>query len=289
MPQPVISGTPPTLRFGNAPLPNGQGTMANLNLNDGSVWQWQSFAGDDDYVQVAVGQLAWRAASVVLGRDRKARTLALPMRYQEATTAPGAALGVQTALMEQAGPQQITFDNATFIGAEFAGLKRRTMLKKFAPYYWSFELEFFCPVPYFSDLSATVVAPVTLTSGTATNFNVTYLGSVFTRPVWTLTIPVGNAVAIQSFRLQNVMNGDDLTVTFPSPLPASTAATVTIDSGAMSVVDGNGVAYDVAGTAFPLLYPPAGQVQQIRGTLTPVSGTATGCTIGASYTPRWLL
>ncbi len=112
MPQPTISGVPPTLKFGNAALPNGQGTMTQINLNDGTQWQWQAYAGDDDYVQIAVGQLAWRAASTILGRDRKARILPLPMRYQEASTAPSAALGVQTALMEQAGLQQLTFDNS---------------------------------------------------------------------------------------------------------------------------------------------------------------------------------
>ncbi len=290
MPQPVISGAPLTCKFGSLALPNGQGTMSQINLNDATNWQWQAFGGDDDYVQLTPGQLAWRAKSVILGRDRKARTLALSMRYQEASTAPSASLGVQTGLLDQAGQQQLTFDNSTFILANYAGLKRRTMLKKFSPYYWSFDLEFFCPEPYFKDIASTIVSPVTLNSGSATNTNVTYLGSVWCEPIWTLTIPVGNAAPIASLRLQNTMSGDDMTVTFPGNLPASTAATVVIDAGAMSIVDGNGVSYDFsAGNSFPLLYPPAGQVQQIRATLTPASGTATGCTIGASYQNRWLI
>ena len=291
MPQPTISGVPPVFKFGNAALPNGQGTMTNLNLNDGTKWQWQRFKGDDDYVQLSVGQLAWRAASVILGRDRKGRTLSEPMRYLEASSSASDAFGVQLALMEQAGLQQVTFDGATYIQAEFSGFKSRDMVTlKAAPYYWMGNLEFFCPTPYFNDLSATTyMNAVALTSGAATNTNVTYLGSVRANPIFTLTIPLTNAVPIQSFALVNSMSTESLTIAFPGNLAASTAWTITIDSGAMTVTDQNGKSYDVAGNAFPLLYGPAGQVQQISATLTPASGTATGCTLSCSATNRWLI
>ena len=289
MPQPTISGVPPVFKFGNAALPQGQGTMTNLNLNDGTKWQWQRFKGDDDYVQTTVGQLAWRAASVILGRDRKGRILSEPMRYLEASSSPSDAFGAQIALMEQAGLQQITFDNATYIQAEFSGFKSRDMVMlKAAPYYWMGNLEFLCPTPYFNDLSATTVSPQALSSGSATTFNITYAGSVWTKPVWTLTIPNTNPAPIQSFSLSNTMSGETLTVTFPGNLAASTAWTITIDSSQSAVLDASGKGYDFGGS-FPKLYGPAGQVQQISATLTPASGTATGCTVGASYTNRWLL
>lgn len=290
MPQPTISGVPPILKFGGAALPQGQGTMAQLNLNDTVNWQWQEFRADDDYVQLTVGQLAWRAASVILGRDRKARILTLPMRYLEASTSPASALGVQIALMEQAGLQQITFDNATYIAAEFSGLKSRAMLKKFSPYYWAFDLEFLCPEPYFLDLATTTVSPQALASGSATTFNVTYAGSVWAPPVWTLTIPNTNPAPIQSFSLSNTMPtpNETLAVAFPGSLAALTAWTITIDASALTVTDQTGRSYDMGGS-FPKCYGPAGQVNPFSATLTPASGTATGCTIGASYQSRWLI
>lgn len=288
MPQPVISGAPLTCRFGNLPLPNGQGTMSQVNLNDGAQWQWQELKADDDYVQLTVGQLAWRARSSVLGRDRKARILTLPMRYQEASTAPAAALGAQTAALDQAGQQQLTFDSSTFILANFAGLKRRAMIKKFPPFYWAFDLEILCPEPYFRDIASTSISAQALNSGSATNFTQNYLGSVWCEPVWTLSIPNTNAAPIQSFALANTMSGETLSMTFPGNLAASTTWTLTIDSSAMTVVDQNAKAYDVTGS-FPLLYGPAGQANTLRGTLTPASGTATGCTIAASYQNRWLI
>jgi len=211
------------------------------------------------------------------------------MRYQEASTAPSAALGVQTALLEQAGQQQLTFDNATAILANFDGLQGRSMIKNFPPFYWAFQLVFLCPEPYFRDLSPTTyMNAVALSSGSATNTNVTYLGSVWAEPVYTLTIPNTNTAPIASFTLANSMSGETLVATFPGGLAASTAWTITIDAGALSVTDQLGRGYDVAGS-FPFLYPPAGQVQQISATLTPSSGTATGCTLTAVAANRWLL
>ena len=289
MPQPVISGAPLTCKFGSLSWPNGQGTFTQMNLNDGVNWQWQQFGGDDDYVQLTPAQLVWRARSAVLARDRKARVLTLPMRYQEASTAPSAALGAQIALLDQAGQQQLTFDNSTYILANYAGLKSRTMLKKFSPFYWGFSLEFLCPEPYFHDIATTTyVNALALNSGTATNTNVTYAGSVWAEPVYTLAIPNTNAAPIASFTLANSVSSETLLVTFPGNLAASTAWTITIDAGALSVTDQLGRGYDVAGS-FPNLYPPAGQVQQISATLTPASGTATACTLTAAVANRWLL
>lgn len=287
MPQPTfaLSGGRAVARFGNLPQPNGQGTLAFVDLNDLVAWHLQDDYSVDIVQQLTLGQIAWQGLSAYLASDFAPTTAALSMEYREASGPLGAAVAPLLA----AGEQWLTFDLTTGILARFAAVAGRRTVIRFGTRRWKFSLEFTCREPFFRDMTPTAIGAQTLLSGSATNFNVTYPGSVYTRPIWTLTIPGGNAVAIASFRLQNTMSGDDLTVTFPSPLPASTAAVVTIDSSAMTVTDGNGVAYDVSGTAFPLLYPPAGTVQQIRGTLTPVSGTATGCTIGATYTPRWLI
>lgn len=287
MPQPTFSGSPRTCLFGGLALPNGQGTMANINLNDWRSWFLQADFQMDITAQITTAQAAWRGKGSRLAVDFGATLLHLPAEYREASAPIGQAL----APMLMGGEQNLTFDSTTAIRCSFVGSLNRAIsfIGPSRVLRWVGDLQFLATAPWFQDLTPTVVSPVTLNSGGATNFNVTHLGSIWCEPVWTLTIPNTNAAAIASFRLQNTMAGDDLTVTFPSPLPASTAAVVTIDSGAMTVVDGNGVAYDVSGTAFPLLYPPAGQVQQIRGTLTPVSGTATGCTIGASYSNRWLI
>lgn len=287
MPQPAITGVPLTCKFGSLPLPNGQGTMGQVNLNDLTKWFWQDFQGDDDYISLTPAQLAWRGRGTVVGRDRGARVLSLPMRFIEAS--PGD-FGAAKAVLSEAGQQQLTFDSATAILANLQAIKNEVLVKRFAPLQWDCTLAFLCPEPYFRDTSNTAyMSAVALSSGSATNTNVTYLGSVWAEPVWTLAIPNTNAVPIASLRLQNTMSGDDLTVAFPGNLPALTAATVTIDSGALSVVDGNGVGYDVSGVSFPLLYPPAGQVQQIRATLTPASGTATGCTLSCAAANRWLI
>lgn len=391
MPQPTISGTPPICRFGGLALPGGAGTMAQVNLNDGTNWQWQAFQGDDDYPQISVGQLAWRAKSSVIGRDRKARILTLPMWYQEASAAPAASLGAQTAPLLEAGLQRLTFDGVTYILAELQAIKKRTMQRRFSPYYWSFDLEFLCPEPQFRDLSATSVPSTTivnqptaapsgavaaggslaigtytglqytyvtssgetatspasgnivLTTGNqqisvsavtlpswatavrwyfapgsptvgftvqnngaaftlntagstaappastpATSFSVAYAGSVFAEPVWTFTVPNTNAAPIQAFSLANTMSGETVTILFPGNLTASTAWTITIDCGALSVTDAGGRSYDLGGS-FPNLYPPAGQVNTFAATVTPASGVAVGCTIAGSVTNRWLL
>lgn len=289
MPQPIITGTPLTCTFGGLNWPNGQGAFGSMNLNDGTNWQWQQLKYDDDHVQLTPAQLAWRAASVVLGRDRKARVLTLPMRYLEASASPSASFGAQVGLLEQAGQQRLSFDGSTYILAEFSGLKNKVWVKSFPPFYHAFDLELFCPIPYFLDIAATTLSPQGLASGSASTFNVAYAGSVWTKPVWTLTIPNTNAAPISSFSLSNTTKGETLTIAFPGNLAASTAWTITIDTDAMQVTDAAGKGYDVVGSGFPLLYGPAGQVNAMSATLTPASGTATGCTIGASYSNRWLL
>lgn len=285
MPQPAITGVPLTCKFGSLPLPNGQGNMTQVNLNDLAKWFWQDFAFDDDFIQLTPAQLAWRGRGVVVGRDRGPRVLSLPMRFVEASAGD---FGAAKAVLTEAGQQQLTFDNSTAIVANLRAIKGEQLVKRYAPYQWDCTLEFFCPEPVFRDISATTLSPQALTSGSPTAFNVTYAGSVFTEPVWTLTIPVGNTAPIASFVLANTMSGEGLTILFPGNLAGSTAWTITIDAAAQTVSNAAGTQFDFSGS-FPLLHGPTGQVNAMNATLTPASSTATSCTIGASYRPRWLI
>ena len=287
MPQPALTGTPPILQFGGLALPSGQGTMSLVNLNDLTNWFWMDWGAgaiDDDFMVHLVARALWRSKGTFMGQDAGSRFLTLPMRYSEASASLGAALGV----LSHTGLQRLTFDSTTSVECRYSAGKRRTLLRKYPTFLWSLDLEFLAPTPYFQDNASTTIAPVTLNSGAATNFNVTYAGSVWTSPVWTLAIP-NSTVAIAALTIANTMSGETLTISFPGSLPAATAATITIDTGAMTVTDAGGRSYDVSGTAFPLLYGPAGTVQQIQATLIPASGTAVGCTIAGSYQNRWLI
>src|SRR5215472_569841 len=393
MPQPAITGTPPGLQFGGLAQPNGQGTLAYVNLNDVANWRWMGWASgnaDDDFYLHTVGRKVWLGEGVFLGQDAGSRKFNFNFWYNEATTKLGAVL----AQLSQAGQQNLTFDTgtpATVIAVKLARAHSRLIKVPFSPYQWNVSLEFIAPTPWFADVTATSIASSTiinapttapsgsvaaggalatgtytlqytfvaasgetapspassnivLTSGNqqisvsavtplpgfatavkwyfgsgsptsgftvqnsgaaftlntagngvsppattpATQFNVTYAGSVFARPIWTFAVP-NNTVAIPSFTLANTMSGETLTATFPGNLPANTAATVTIDAGAMTVKDANGVSYDVSG-AFPFLYPPAGQVNTMTALITPVgTGIPGGCTISGSVNPRWLI
>jgi hypothetical protein len=197
-------------------------------------------------------------------------------------------LGQFLAQLSQAGEQRLTFDSLTHILAAYNGAKNRVVSNFYQPLKWEFTLEFIAKTPWFQDTTATTFSPVTITTDSGQNFNVTYAGSVWAEPVWTLTVPVGNAVAINSMQLKNTMSGEFLTVNFLSvaALPASTARTVTIDCGAMTAIDNLGNNYDITGT-FPMLYGPVGTVNSMQVVITPASGSSSGLTIGATYNPRW--
>lgn len=287
MPQPTFAGWPRICLFGGRSLPNGQGTMVNVNLNDFTSWFLQAGYEMEVIQQLQVGQQAYLAQGVRLSTDFGPTPLHLPVEYRESVVP----IGAQLATLLMAGEQNLTFDNLTAIRASFISAANRSIsfIAPSRPLRWTMDLQFLAVSPWFTDIATSTLAPVTLASGSATTFSIGYAGSIFTRPTWTLTIPVSNAAPIASFSIGNVMSGETLTVVFPGNLPASTAATVTINASAMTVTDANGVSYDVGGNAFPNLYGPAGQMQQISATLTPASGTATGCTIAASYQNRWLL
>jgi hypothetical protein len=381
----IVNGT---ALFGNASLPNGQGTLGWVNLNDFTNTFLLDFRTDDDNRQIQISQLLYRAKGAYTSDDFSQRVLTLPMRYQEdATHSAGRFL----AQLSQAGEQQLTFDNATNIPVKYKGIRNRRLVRRFPPYLWEFDLEFVAKTPWFQDNASTSISSVAiintptvtptgtalaggaLTAGTytlsytyvtasgetaaspissgivlsagnlqitvnaveafpsyatarkwyfnpgspttgftvsvannnsftlntagnstaaptttpATQFSVTYPGSVFTEPIFTLNIGAGNPAAIASCALNNTMSGENLTVLFTSlaVIPASTARTVTIDCGAWTVSDSGG-SYDVNGS-FPMLYPPVNQANTYAIGITTVSGTSTGLTLTGSFTNRW--
>lgn len=289
MPQPIVLRTNgrTVARFGNVALPNGQGVMPYVDLNDyRNTALANQFQSDDDNRQIGLAQLLYRARSAFVSDDFGPRTFNLPMTYIEDATH---FVGQFLATMSQAGEQQLTFDNMTYILAKYQSATGRTQVRSaLGPLAWEFTLQLIAKSPWFQDSLATTMAPLTLTVDAGQNFSITYNGSVFAEPIWTLVIPSGNTVPINQVQLLNTMSGETLTVNFLSvaAIPASTARTVTIDSSAMTAVDNVGNAYDTYGS-FPRLYPPAGQSNAFTVVVVPASGSSAGLTLAASYFPRW--
>lgn len=292
MPQPsyAFTGGLGIVKWGNQAQPNGQGTFPYINLNDGKQWFLQPTDWTNDFRRLTLSQLVYRGRAVYIADDFGPWKFTLPLFYYQGTDLGGAGseLGVWKGQFLGAGEQMLTTDNATGLLCKVSNIKAKQVVP-FSPFIYEVGLEFTGKAGWWQDLSSTTyMNAVALTSGSATNTNVTYQGSVWAEPVWTLSIPNTNGVAISSFVLANTMSGETLTINFPGNLAASTTWTLTIDSGAFTVTDQHGTSYDIGGS-FPNLYGPAGQVQQIQATLTPASGTATGCTLTCSATNRWLL
>lgn len=288
MPQPAITAQ---VWFGNAALPQGQGTMAWLNLSDFASWFPQDYNIDGSNRDVGLSRLPYLGRSAYVSDDFGAKSIVLPMRYYEG---PGTLLGAAKAQLSQAGEQYLSFDNkvtAALCKLKSFGTPQR--LRKFQPYWWDLpNLEFVLKEPFFQDVAATTPAgfPISqggaVAPGTTVTTAIAYAGSVRTYPVYTLNVPIGNLVVINQFVLKNNMSGEQLTITFSPPLAAATVYTITIDCGAFSVVDQNGLAHDFVGS-FPQLYGPAGQSQNIASTLITASGTSTGVTLGCAFNNRW--
>lgn len=269
-------------------MPNGQGTLAWQNLNDLASWFIDDFDLSETFRQIGAAQQVYQSTGVYVSDDAGSRPIKLAAHYYEG---PGTKLGAALATLSQTGEQYLTFDNkVTAIQVKYKAFSSRKLINRSSPYLWSGDLEFIgVRNPYFADLTASTVAGFAVagtTGGSTTNQNVTYAGSVFTRPVWTFAVTNANPATISSLVLKNNMSGEALTVNFPGNLAASTAWTVTIDCGAWSVSDQNGQGYDVVGS-WPMLYGPAGTVQQMAVTVTTGTGTLSNATMSASYQNRW--
>lgn len=441
MPQPTFGGTNfPT--FGGLALPNGQGTLSNINLNDGTNWFLQDIVIDYYNRSLGIQQQVTRAKAVYTSDDFLNKVVTLPMKYVETNNA----LGVALAQLSQAGEQRLSFDGTTYILAKYRGVRSPStypkLIRRFAPLWWELQLEFLCREPWFKDISSTTsatttvaaapsspptttplaggslavgtytlqytyvwaggetapspatisvgmiepagalhvgpsvsrrpvsrgggvtnIAPmtrmvpggrtivrdtqpaassVTLTSGTqqisvgavtfpswatavkwyftgsspttgftvsnangnaftlntagngtlpptstpATTFNVTYAGSVFTEPQWTITIPSSNPNNVASLALSNTTSSETLTIIPPGNILGGRLTTLTIDSSAWTVADQNGNQYDYTGS-FPMLYGPAGQVNAMSLAVTSTPSDATGITVATTYANRW--
>jgi hypothetical protein len=287
-------------KFGGAALPNGQGFMPQVDLNDyaNALLGWldngRQIGLDESNRQIGLDQLLYRARAAYTSDDFGPRPYSLPMTYIEDSTH---FLGGLLAALSQAGEQQLTFDNATYAAVKYKGISGRATSYRFRqPLAWDFTLELIAAEPWFKDLLASALVPLTLTVDAGQAFVIPYQGTVrCDDPIWTLVVPASNGVAINSMVLTNLMTGEALTVNFLSYLaiPASTLRTITIDCGANTVVDDLGHAYDISGT-FPKLYPanrqpPVDQFNPFNVALTPASGSTSGLTLAASYVPRWQL
>lgn len=288
MPQPAITAQ---VFFGNSALPNGQGNMAWLNLADFASWFPQDYQIDGSNRQLGISRLPYLGRSAYISDDFGSKSILLPMRYYEG---PGTLLGAAKAQLSQAGEQFLTLDNkvtAALVKLKSFGTPKR--LRKFQPYWWDIPaLEFLLKEPFFQDVAATVPAgfPIAqggaVAPGTLVTTAIVYAGSVRTYPVFTLNVPVGNGNVINQLLIKNNMSGEQLTITFNPALVAATAYTITVDCGAFSVVDQNGVSYDFVGS-FPQLYGPAGTSQNIATTVITAAGVTTGVTVGCSFNNRW--
>lgn len=285
MPQPTFVST--GVKFGGLAQPNGQGVLTAVNLNDGASWSLQDFSLDNVVKNLEVAQALYRAKGVTLSRDFVGGSIVLPTQYSEV---PGTALGAALAQLAQAGEQNLTFDNmTTAILADFVKPTGRKLMRKNGVPVWELALEFFARNPFFFDVAPSTVAATAVagtTTGSLTNFNVTYAGSVFAEPVWTLTVGAANPATIASIVLKNNMSLESMTINFP-PLAALTAWTITIDCAGWTITDQNGTQYRMSGSAWPALYGPPGTIQQMAVTITTGTGTLSNTTIGAAYNNRW--
>src|SRR5215472_8821698 len=103
MPQPALTGIPPILQFGGQPLPNGQGTLNYINLNDAVIWRWMGWGtgADSDYYQHVLGRYVWRGKGVFLAQDASSRKINFNFWFNEASGPLGASLS----RLSQAGQQ----------------------------------------------------------------------------------------------------------------------------------------------------------------------------------------
>lgn len=287
MPQPTFATTTGPTRIicqlGGLALPNGQGTMTTYDLNDSANWYLQDLPEVTMTRKIGLSPLAWRARGVYVSDDFTAKKIVLKELFVDQNSGTQT-LAYAKAQISQAGEQFLTFDNATHILVKLADWGKSASRRKFTPYLWDLNLTFTCREPWFKDIAPTTAS--TALNASTTSFSIAYSGSVFAEPVWTWTIPSSNTATISSFALGNTMSGETVTATFPTPLAASRATTVTIDSSGFTVKKDDGTFYDVTGS-FPLIYPPVNQSNTFATTVTPATGTANTSTLAWSFNNRW--
>ena len=285
MPRPVING----IWFGGRTIPNVGGTAAYVDLTTGG-WSPQDFQLGGLARALSVSQQVWRQRTAVMSDDRGARALAVPMIFKE--TSKG--LSQAVAALSQLGEQNLVFDNTstgTYLRAYVKDRGTPRMKKKFSPYWWDLVLSFLVTDGYPRDIVQTAQTGIALAGtvgGSSTAFNVTYNGDVFALPQFVIRVTNANPATISSIVLTNTTSGEALTIVFPSPLAATTAWTITIDTEGLTVTDLAGTQYDFSG-AFPALYPPYGTVNAFTCVVTTGAGTLSNATLEVDHNPRWEL
>jgi hypothetical protein len=262
--------------------------MTYLDLNDAVSWFVQNVEVTQKK-QLGIKPYIYTGESAWISEDFDPRTIKIKVRYDEG---PGTPFGQVKALMSQAGEQYLTTDNVTGVSCKLLTPGVPKLVDGIGTSginIWETDLEFLAAVPWAVDITAVTVAPLAVAgssgAGTVTNFNTTYAGSIFSKPVFTLTIPSSNTVTISQIKLQNTLTGQILTVNFSPALLANTAYTITIDCGLFTIKDGSSNFYDPSGS-FPVLAPPAGTVNTWAFTVVSSAAT-TGITLGYVYSNRW--
>ena len=275
------------LIFGGLPVPGSGVVLANLDLNDKVTWYNPEFTAKPAVI-IDTARQNWRGQSSRIAGDRNPLTIDLKFVYDE--SGAGRLLATDQAKLSQSGEQWLQINATQRVLVEYLDLQAALQRPGSGSKVYSGTLSFLARKGYAVDIAATSFGPQacggSTGAGTQTNFSIAYSGSVLTRPVWTLTIPNTNTVTITSFKLQNTLSGEVLTLNFSPALLANTAYTITIDCDAYTVKDGSGTNYDPVGS-FPKLYNPAGTSNTFTATIVTGSGTSTGITLSASYSNRW--
>lgn len=271
------------VKFGNLAIPGqASGVAPYLDLNDAS----QAFV-DIETIKVKVNpkiqtaQIPWRARGLVLSRDIVNKTLGLTLTYREGS--PGN-LGTFLGQMLEYGTQQLTFDNATQLTCWLDSHTEPTRHTRANPGIYDVPLVFMAADPWTYDMATTSFGPQNCgasSGGTATNFTITYAGTIWAEPQYAFAVPASSNLT--QIKLQNTASTDPaITISFASALTA--AVTITIDSKLLQVTDGSGTQYDWSGS-FPGLYPITGG-NTYTATLTCSSGTPT-VPLTVTYYNRW--
>ncbi len=274
-------------KFGGLPVPGSGIVLPQLDLNDRLIWRIKSFSPRLATTIETVRQ-NWRGESSRLAGDRSPLTLEIGFQFDEAAAAR--VLALDQAKFSQSGEQWLQINATQRVLVEYVNIAPAVERRGLGTKLYGGMLTFLARKGYAEDIAASSLSAVALAgstgAGTNTNFNLAYAGSVRTRPVWTLDIPNTNLVTITSFKLQNTLSLEVLTLNFSPALAASTHWVLTIDTDAYKIRDAALTNYDPVGS-FPKLYPPAGTTNTFTATVVTGSGTSTGVTLSAAYTNRW--
>lgn len=277
-------------KFGGQPLPVVGTTMAYLDLNDKTNWRMTRQTIKEVHIRLHA-QRPFQSKAVPMSSNTGPKIIQLESIFDEGG---GSTLATQKALLSQSDQQFLTFDNLTGVLVKLIAFGDPKPLNTIpGAYLWDLSIQFLALEPWAQDLALTTVPAFAVAGavspGTATDFTVTYAGSVKTRPAFTFTVGAGNAAPISQIKLQSTTSGEITTVTFATPLAAGVAWTITIDSDGWHITDQNGLEYDQAGNGWPKLYGPAGQVNSFVFTVVTSSGVLSAATLALSYLNRWEL